>query len=160
MSLESIMRRVYPKEENCMACRLCEVGCTVEHSKSKDVLEAYLVEKPRVFAHTSVEVEPTESFSRQCRHCVDAPCVDACMNGAMHKDPITGAIRINQDKCVGCWMCIMTCPYGVIKPDIENKKVASKCDLCVESGFPECVANCPNEAIILVDEKGEKVDSK
>lgn len=134
-----------------MACRLCEVGCTVEHSRSKDVLEAYLVEKPRVFAHTSVEVEPTESFSRQCRHCADAPCVEACMNGAMHKDAITGAIRINQDKCVGCWMCIMVCPFGVIQRDPVHKKmpVASKCDLCPDRTIPACVEICPNRALVF-----------
>jgi len=54
-------------------------------------------------------------------------------------------------------MCIMVCPFGVIKADVPKKKVASKCDLCLERGFPACVENCPNEAIILLDDAGKRV---
>ena len=32
------MKLVYPKEEVCITCRLCEVACIVEHSKTKDLL--------------------------------------------------------------------------------------------------------------------------
>ena len=73
------------------------------------------------------------------------------MNGAMNKDHITGAIVVNQDKCVGCWMCIMTCPFGVIERDPVRKKmpVASKCDLCPGRTIPACVEICPNRALIF-----------
>lgn len=147
------MKRVIPKEENCMMCKLCEVACVVEHSESKDILEAYLVEKPRARARTAVEVDGHESISRQCRHCHDAPCLDACMNRALHRHPVSGAVQINQDKCVGCWMCIMTCPFGVIErdPQQQNLPVASKCDLCPDREIPACVENCPNRALVFED---------
>jgi carbon-monoxide dehydrogenase iron sulfur subunit len=66
----------------------------------------------------------------------------------MHRDEETGAILCDENKCVGCWMCIMVCPFGVIKRDTQGKKIASKCDLCLGEETPVCVVNCPNEALI------------
>jgi len=45
----------------------------------------------------------------------------------------------------------MACPYGVIKRDISEKKVASKCDLCIDEEVPVCVKNCPNEALKFME---------
>jgi carbon-monoxide dehydrogenase iron sulfur subunit len=64
----------------------------------------------------------------------------------MTKDPKTGEVKHNKEKCMGCWTCIMVCPYGAIKMDKENKVVA-KCDLCQDLEEPACVANCPNQAL-------------
>jgi carbon-monoxide dehydrogenase iron sulfur subunit len=85
----------------------------------------------------------------QCRHCEDAPCLEACMTGAMSRDPESGAILCNETRCVGCWMCVMVCPLGAVSPSTTEKKVASKCDLCGMQwqDQPPCVANCPNEAL-------------
>ncbi|HII85471.1 TPA: 4Fe-4S ferredoxin, partial [Candidatus Bathyarchaeota archaeon] len=41
------MKRIVAREEVCMGCGLCEVYCTVEHSKSKDIVKAYNRESPR-----------------------------------------------------------------------------------------------------------------
>jgi carbon-monoxide dehydrogenase iron sulfur subunit len=65
----------------------------------------------------------------------------------MYRDKRTEAVLCNEEKCVGCWMCIMVCPFGVIKRDLESNKVASKCDLCLGEEMPVCVQNCPNEAL-------------
>lgn len=150
-------KRIVIREEYCMGCRLCEVHCVTEHSKSKDIIKAYRGKEPKPVSGIYFEEKGPTSFALQCRHCTDAPCLYACLTGAMYKDEKTGNILHNEEKCVGCWMCIMICPYGVVKPDFGKKKIASKCDLCVESGFPACVKQCPNEAIILVDAKGERI---
>jgi carbon-monoxide dehydrogenase iron sulfur subunit len=88
------------------------------------------------------------SFALQCRHCTEAPCIEACMTGAMHRDPETDAVLCDANRCVGCWMCIMVCPFAAIQRGADLK-VASKCDLCLNEETPACVANCPNEAIVL-----------
>jgi carbon-monoxide dehydrogenase iron sulfur subunit len=68
----------------------------------------------------------------------------------MHRE--NGRIVCDVEKCVGCWTCIMVCPYGVIKREEgDGKRVASKCDLCPDREIPACVANCPNEALIWVE---------
>lgn len=50
----------------------------------------------------------------------------------------------------------MVCPYGVIRRDVSSRKVASKCDLCVDEDIPECVKNCPNEALKFVEKDKNK----
>jgi carbon-monoxide dehydrogenase iron sulfur subunit len=134
-----------------MGCRLCEIYCAVQHSKSKDLVKAYRGEYPKPVPRILVEEKEYLSFAIQCRHCEDAPCISACMTGAMHRDPESGAVLCDEEKCVGCWMCIMVCPFGVISRGRE-KKVISKCDLCLGEEEPACVKNCPNEALVLEEE--------
>ena len=141
------MKRILVKEEVCMGCGLCEVFCIVQHSKSKDLIKAYKKEQPRPLSRVRVEVDRPLSFSVQCRHCEDPPCVIACLSGAMHLDEKTGLVIHDADKCMGCWTCVMVCPYGAIRVDVSGKVVA-KCDLCQGFDVPACVANCPNEALV------------
>jgi carbon-monoxide dehydrogenase iron sulfur subunit len=141
------MKRIHVHEEHCIGCRLCEIHCLVQHSKSRKILKAFKEEFPRAVARILVEEQGYLSFALQCRHCEEAPCLEACITGAMQRDKSTGAVLCDEERCVGCWMCIMVCPFGVIKRDLESKKVASKCDLCLGEEVPVCVQNCPNEAL-------------
>lgn len=141
------MKRIFPKEEVCIGCRLCEIYCLVEHSRSKDILKAFKKEKPKALPRIQVEEKGNVSFGLQCRHCEQPYCLEACMSGALHRDERTGAILHEREQCVGCWMCIMVCPYGVIQRDLGEKKVASKCDLCAGKESPICVLKCPNQAL-------------
>jgi carbon-monoxide dehydrogenase iron sulfur subunit len=142
------MKRIVAKPEYCMNCRLCEIHCLVSHSKSKDIIKAFRYERDQVKPRVVVEKAGPVTFAVQCRHCAEAPCVQACMTGALTRDPATGWVSHDPDKCVGCWMCIMTCPAGAITRDKHNK-MAAKCDLCAATGDPACVANCPNEALVI-----------
>jgi len=146
------VKRIIAKEEVCMGCGLCEVYCTVQHSKTKDIIKAFNKEIPRPISRVRLEVTKPISFAIQCRHCEEAPCVIACPSGAMTKDEETGLIKHNKDKCRGCWTCVMVCPYGALKMDISGKVVA-KCDLCQELESPACVANCPNRALAVKEVK-------
>ncbi len=146
------MKSVYPKEDVCMACRLCEVACIVEHSKSKDILKAFKKEYPRPLTRTRVEERDAVSLSVQCLHCEEADCIEACITGAMHKNE-DGVVLVNEEKCIGCWMCVMACPFGAITRDEREGKKASKCDLCPEREIPACVFVCPNRALVFEDKE-------
>lgn len=146
------MRRIVTIEEHCMGCGLCEVYCTVQHSKTKDIVKAYNKEKPKPVSRVRLEVNKPVSFAIQCRNCEEASCVTACLSGAMRKDEKTGLVTHNPEKCIGCWTCIMVCPYGAIKMDISGK-AAVKCDSCSEIEVPVCVANCPNGALAVKEVK-------
>ena len=149
-----VKKRIIVNEEYCMGCRLCEVYCITQHSVSRDILKAFKGHYPKPTSAIVFEEKGPISFALQCRHCEEPMCVEACITGAMHLDEATGYILHDRDKCVGCWMCIMVCPFGAIKPNAGEKVVASKCDLCIEAEYPACVANCPNEAITLVESNG------
>ena len=145
------MKQIYVNEEYCIGCRLCEIHCLVQHSQSKKIIKAFKEEAPRAMARVLVEEEGPLSFAMQCRHCEDAPCIEACIVGAMHRDEETGAVLCDEDRCVGCWMCVMVCPYGAIQRNMGEDKAASKCDLCYGEDVPACVAHCPNEALTFVE---------
>src|SRR5512138_1406684 len=87
--LESV-KKIVAKQEACMGCGLCEVYCTVAHSKSKDAIKAYNSERPKSISRIRREVNKPVSFAIQCRNCDDAPCVSACLAAAMTKDSMTG----------------------------------------------------------------------
>ena len=62
-------------------------------------------------------------------------------------------VSLDRDKCVGCYTCVMVCPYGAIMP-AEDGKAAQKCMLCTDNqmnGEPNCVNHCPNGAIVFED---------
>jgi len=141
------MKRIYAREAYCLGCRLCEINCMVKHSRSKKIIKAFRKERDILQPSLQVENSGLLSFAVQCRHCDDAPCIDACITGAMHRDSKTGAVVCDESRCAGCWSCIMVCPAGAIRRGKE-RKVASKCDLCVAEKMPVCVANCPNEALV------------
>ena len=143
------MKKIYAREEYCLGCRLCEVYCVTEHSKSKDIVKAHKNEEitPAIIIESDSEI----SFALQCRHCDDAPCVQACITGALQKDKDNGVVIHDAEKCVGCWTCIMECPYGAIQKDQYDHSIIAKCDLCVESGEPACVVNCPNGALVYTE---------
>jgi carbon-monoxide dehydrogenase iron sulfur subunit len=142
------MRRVYVKEEVCIGCGLCEVYCRVEHSQSKDLIKAFRREIPRPLPRVHVERNIEISFPIQCRQCAEPWCVYSCLTGAMHKELRSDKVTVDMEKCIGCWTCIVACPYGALSQDVHSKTVI-KCDLCPDREIPVCVANCPNEALLV-----------
>ena len=145
------MKKVFAREDLCINCRLCEVYCKTAHSKSKDIVTAYKEEDPAPAARISVYGDREDSVAVNCRHCEDPACVKACITGAMHKDPKTGIVSVDENKCIGCMTCLAVCPYGCIKPG----RIAFKCDLCGGDG-PARVKNCPNHALVWAEAGGEQ----
>ena len=137
--------KIYCDITRCVSCRTCELACAVEHSQSKD-LEKAINEEVRPKKRLKVSVVDDKSISMHCQHCKEAPCVAACMSGALTKDEKTGSTIQDNEKCVGCWMCVMVCPFGAIVQDIEQHKTV-KCDLCPDRDDYACVVSCPTGAL-------------
>ena len=70
----------------------------------------------------------------------------SCISGAL--SIVDGAVMVDSSKCVGCFSCIMSCPYGALSR--SEAGVIQKCELCKknEFGMPLCVQGCPNKAIV------------
>jgi carbon-monoxide dehydrogenase iron sulfur subunit len=139
------MKRVYVNEQWCLGCHLCEFYCAYANSGELDMVKALkdTVIRPRI----KVEERNGISFAVNCRHCTEPLCVKCCIAGALSQKD--GLIVIDQDKCVGCFSCIMACPYGALMPNESG--VMQKCELCTSNvhGEPECVKGCPNQAIVF-----------
>jgi carbon-monoxide dehydrogenase iron sulfur subunit len=70
------------------------------------------------------------------------------MSGALQKNTKTGLVEYDEKKCAACYMCVMNCPYGVLKPDSKTRTRIIKCDFCKEKADgPNCVQACPKQAI-------------
>lgn len=144
------MKRIYAIEQWCIDCKRCEVACKTFHSKSQNPVKAFNFEDAPD-ARVCVEGGKQLSLAVNCRHCADPKCVESCISGAMQKNPVTGVVTSDPEKCVGCRTCVSACPFGAVH--IET--VALKCDLCGdghgEPGEPSCVKACPNRALIYVE---------
>lgn len=146
------MRKIYVREEVCIGCGLCQVYCQTEHSRSKEIIKAFKKESPRPLPRVRVERKESISFAVQCRHCAEPWCAYFCLTGALQQDPASGKVLLDAEKCTGCWTCILACPYGVLVRD-KSRKIVAKCDLCPDREVPACVAHCPNEALVLGEER-------
>ncbi len=144
------MKRIYVNESACIGCHLCEVYCQLAHSQSKDLVKAFNRESPRPLPSVRVEERKPVCFAMQCCQCNDPVCVYSCLTGALQRHPEAGTVTVDSEKCIGCWTCILACPFGGITPDACQGK-AVKCDLCAGKSMPACVMNCPNEALVYAE---------
>ena len=138
------MKRVYVNEKWCLGCRLCEYNCAFANSGETDMVKA--LKDKDISPRIHVEEDGKITYAVSCRQCEDPVCVKSCSSGALSK--IDGVVMIDKDKCVGCFTCVLVCPYGAVLP--TDKHAAINCELCLKNacGYPACVKGCPNNAIV------------
>jgi Pyruvate/2-oxoacid:ferredoxin oxidoreductase delta subunit len=66
-------------------------------------------------------------------------------------------IKIDQDKCNGCSLCIPNCPEGAIQ--IIDQKARLISDLFCD-GLGACIGHCPQGAISIEEREAEKYDER
>lgn len=139
-------KEIFVRLDRCMGCHSCELACAVAHSESKSLYGA-ITENPRPKPRVYVEaVSPETPVPVLCRHCETAPCMHACIAGAIRRTE-DGVVITQSDKCIGCWTCVMVCPYGVVGRHLEKHK-AYRCDRCRDRDRPACVEACPTRALV------------
>jgi len=144
------------REQYCLGCKTCVIECAMAHADGANLAEALRSEsKP----HPRIHVEPVGKFGMplQCRHCQDAPCMMVCPTQAIGRLNQESPVLLDAGRCIGCKMCMIVCPFGVIDLSRDGKAMI-KCDLCIvrtAAGLePACVAACPTGALTFeeVDE--------
>jgi len=143
------MKKVYFDSRKCLGCHSCEFACAVAHSQSRNPQKAHL-EEVTPLPRRNVKLVDGMCLTLGCRHCDPAPCAEACITGAITKDCETGEVICDTDKCIGCWMCVMVCPFGAVKP---GDVYTIKCDMCRDDPTLACVEACPTNALFEATEE-------
>jgi anaerobic carbon-monoxide dehydrogenase iron sulfur subunit len=122
--------------DRCTGCLRCELACsemqTGTFQPAKSVIRVAPLE-----AHTSYA-------PYTCFQCAEAWCMAACPVDAITIAVDTEAKVVIDDRCTGCKLCTIACPYGTMFLDLDRHK-AFKCNLC--GGDPACAKACPTQAI-------------
>ncbi len=156
----------------CIGCKACEVACkewnnlpadsiglTGESFDNTGALSANtwrhvnFIEKGGAGGVREREQAPFQSgwlmMSDVCKHCHNAPCMEACPTGALFKTEFDTVV-VQQDICNGCGYCVPACPFGVVELNAVDGK-AHKCTLCydrLKGGLePACAKSCPTDSI-------------
>ena len=151
----------------CDGCRYCTVACQKTHYLSKDQewIKVYELE----------DHEGNRSFvPRLCMQCENPPCLKVCPVAATFKSA-SGVILVDQDRCIGCRLCMAACPYEARyfnftappKPPSQYKNpmpefpvpqqrgTVGKCILCVHwagtGRLPACVDACRIDALYVAE---------
>lgn len=123
--------------DRCTGCGSCELICSFDHHGEFNPLKSRI--------HKMVYMEKAEAVPVFCYQCDDAWCVRACPSAALSRvtEGTVSAVVVDENRCVGCRMCTLACPFGNICVNESGK--AEKCDLC--GGRPQCVEVCRYQAI-------------
>ncbi len=145
------MKKKIIDRSKCIGCKNCELACIEAHTEGGKA-GAYLpgIQKS-VRSRNKIELDNTgQRFPQLCRHCDDPACVEACMSGALQKQA-DGLVICDTEKCVGCYMCVMSCAYGNARPSMGEERIMIKCDGCTDKECMACAEVCPTGCITVVD---------
>ncbi len=139
--------------ERCTGCKSCEAACKQTNALGPNSYRNRVMWFDEQHNDNSqVSSARLDFLTVTCQQCERPACLRACpvYPKAISKDPVTGVVEINENRCTGCGECALSCPYGAIGYNAEQHH-AVKCDLCSERRArdlgPACAHVCPTRAI-------------
>jgi Fe-S-cluster-containing hydrogenase component 2 len=126
------MTRLLIDLDLCNTCSECKVACSYFYHPQNNGI-------------TSLREYAT--FATICRHCEEAPCVNACYHNALER-AADGHLKRYKMRCTSCKSCSVACPFGIIFQDFIPY-LDAKCDFCLGKPgvVPPCIPSCPHKAI-------------
>ena len=104
--------------KSCISCHSCAVACKVENNLPDTIWWNRILTDGGPNMDTPAGTYPNltiRNIPMACQHCDNPACVKVCPVGATYKDPETGVVRQDYDKCIGCRMCMAACPYTGVR---------------------------------------------
>ena len=121
--------------EKCDGCNKCVEACEqVNHESS-------------IFLHKM----DSGYHAIVCQQCINPSCIKGCFRDAIYREE--GIVKIDQDRCIGCRLCMLMCPIGSIT---YTEDQMLKCQQqCMENGeeIPSCVSACEAGCLEVVNVK-------
>lgn len=144
--------------DKCFACQSCTAACRMENNtpvagpQQAGLGRAILWNEVLPFLEGEYPHLVATLIPRPCMHCDDPPCTKVCPVRATYKNE-EGIVIVDYDRCIGCRMCTVACPYEVryfnwyapewppelaehLNPDPEvaprPKGVVEKCTFCFQ----------------------------
>lgn len=159
-------------QQRCIGCHTCAVECRFANGVPENTWWNRVLTEGGAFCDVcegDIDEVALSYVTVACQHCENPACTKVCPVGATYKDPETGIMCQDYDKCIGCRMCMAACPYtGVRSFNWEEPKytvgfslgdsdaaphqrhVVEKCIMCrqrVSRGEePACIRVCPARA--------------
>ena len=130
----------------CDGCRSCEVACSTVKEGESNLYKSRI----RVIRFT----DDCFFYPLVCSQCDSPFCLACCPTSAISKNPETGVVEHDKEKCIACKMCLLFCPFGAVT---MVDALPTKCDLC--GGDPVCIKFCEPGALTF-GESGEAVATK
>lgn len=119
--------------DKCVGCHGCEMACSIKH---------FQVCHPTYSRIRIQEFREVNTFVPvRCQACEDAACIEVCpMDARVRLE--NGAVTTNETRCIGCHMCIYSCPFGAVVANPTSGKTMS-CTMCEGDELgPWCVKAC------------------
>ncbi len=157
--------------KDCIGCHTCAVACKSANNLPNEIWWNRVLTIGGDSMDTSAGTYPNNQMQYlpvNCQHCENPACVKACPVGATYKREEDGIIIQDYDKCIGCRMCMVACPYNARsfnwkKPEyyvdfalgdsdapVHQYDVVEKCTFCVNriarGEKPACMELCPGRA--------------
>lgn len=154
----------------CFGCHTCSVACKSFNNLPNEIWWNRILTVGGEGIDTAEGTFPNLKMQHlpvNCQHCENAPCVKACPVGATYQRE-DGIVIQDYDKCIGCRMCMVACPYNARsfnfkKPEyyadhalgdfdapVHQYNVVEKCTFCVNrvdrGEVPACMDLCPGRA--------------
>ena len=158
--------------KRCIGCHGCAIACKSENNVPDGIVWNRVMTDGGASLDTPAKMAgglKMDFMPVSCQHCENPACVKVCPVGATYKDPETGVVRQDYEKCIGCRMCMAACPYtgvrsfnweepkysvghalGSASVPAHQKHTVEKCTLCwhrlAEGQEPFCIGVCPGIA--------------
>lgn len=120
--------------DRCVGCQSCMFAC-VRRSGEGGLADA------RIHVRSDGGIE-RGFIVIVCRACPDPQCMKVCPADALVLRE-GGGVKLIDEKCLGCGLCVEACPLSAVFWDNETSKPA----ICVHCGY--CARHCPHGVLAL-----------